>query len=47
MPEVKVDLGNGLAGVGVDELDVQVEGDTLLVLLDVVADQLAGDVCLC
>lgn len=44
VPEIGVDIGDGLAGVGVDQLDVYVEGDTLLVLDDVLTDEFAGDV---
>lgn len=44
VPDVNVDLGNGLAGAGVNELDVQVERHTLLGLGDIVADELAGHI---
>jgi len=44
VPEVHVHCWNGLAGAGVDELDVKVERDTLLAVGDVAADQLAVDV---
>jgi hypothetical protein len=35
VPQVHVDLRNGFAGVGVDQLDVHVERNTLLGLRDV------------
>lgn len=44
MPQISVDLGNGLAGVGVNELDVHEERDTLLVLGDVLADKFTSDI---
>jgi hypothetical protein len=44
VPEVQVHLRNRLTGVGVDQLDVQPERDTLLLLSDVGADQLARNV---
>jgi hypothetical protein len=44
VPEIDVDIRHRLARVGVDELDVQVQGDTLLVLNEVVADELAAHV---
>ena len=44
VPQIGVDLGDGLAGVGVDELDVHEQGDTLLVLGNVLADELTGNV---
>ena len=43
VPELEVDLGDGLAGVDVDDLDVKVQRHSLLVLGDVAADQLALD----
>lgn len=44
MPEVNVNLGHWLAGVGVDHLDVHVERNTLLVLSDVAADHFTSNV---
>lgn len=44
MPQVHVDLRDGLAGVGVNQLDVHVERNTLLGLRHVVADQFTGDI---
>ena len=44
MPEIDVDVGNRLAGVNVDNLDIDVEVDASLVLADVPADKLAVDV---
>jgi hypothetical protein len=43
VPELEVDLRNGLAGVDVDDLDVKVQRHSLLVLGNVAADQLALD----
>lgn len=45
LPEVQVDIRHGLAGPRVDHLHVQIERHALLVLGDVAADKLAGDVC--
>jgi hypothetical protein len=42
VPEIHIDLRFGLAGVGVDDLDVHVEGDATLVFGDVGADVFAG-----
>jgi len=44
VPKIHVDVGQRLAGVGVKDLDVHVEWDTLLVLDEVLTDQLTGDV---
>ena len=44
VPEVHVDSRNGLARASVDELDVKVEGNTLLAVRDVAANELAVDV---
>lgn len=46
MPDVHVDLRNWLAGVGVNELDVEEERNTFLVLRNVRADQFTGDICI-
>lgn len=43
-PGLKGNVGEGLAGGGVDDLDVENDVDALLVLGDVGADVLAGDV---
>lgn len=44
VPQISVDLGNRLAGVGVDELDVHEEGNTLLILGNVLTNKLTSDV---
>jgi hypothetical protein len=44
VPKVNVDVGDGLARVGVDELNVQIQRDTFLVLDEVVADELSAHV---
>lgn len=44
MPDVDVETLNGLAGVDVDVLDVEVEVYACLVLFDVGADELTEDV---
>jgi hypothetical protein len=46
VPDVHVDVREGVAGIGVDQLDVHVKGDTFLVLENVLADQFTGDVCI-
>ncbi len=45
MPEIDVHIRNGLAAVGVNELNIDVEIDTLLVLADIPTDVFAFDVC--
>lgn len=45
VPKVHVDVRQGVAGVGVNHLDVHVERDTWLGLDDVLADKLAADIC--
>lgn len=44
VPEVHVDGRDRLASAGVDELDVQIERNTLLAVRNIAADQLAIDV---
>lgn len=44
VPEIHVDIGQRIAGVGVNELDVHVESNTLLVIDDVLADELTTHV---
>lgn len=44
VPQVRVELRNGFAGVGVDQLDVQVERNTFLGLGDVLTNELTGDI---
>lgn len=44
VPEISVDLGDRLAGVGVDQLDIHVEGDTLLGFDNVLTNKLTRDV---
>jgi hypothetical protein len=44
VPHLDVDLGHGLAGRHVNDLVVEEEGHTGLVLDEVLADVLAGDV---
>lgn len=45
VPEVQGNILQGLTGVGVDNLDIQVQRDALLILGDVLAEQLSDDVC--
>jgi hypothetical protein len=44
VPHVHVDFGDWLAGVGVDQLNVHVEGNTLLVLGDTLTNEFARDI---
>ena len=44
MPDVHVDVGQRVTGVGVNDLDVHVEGHAGLTFDDVLADQLAGHI---
>ena len=44
VPYFHVDVREWVAGVGVDQLDVHVKGNTFLVLNNVLADQFTGDV---
>ena len=44
VPGIKVDVRDGIAGVGVNDLEVQVQRHTGLVLGDVLADQLTGNI---
>jgi hypothetical protein len=44
VPEIHVDIGEGIAGVGVDELDIHVQSNTLLLVDDVLADKLTTHV---
>ena len=44
MPDIHVDVRQGIASVGVDQLDVHVERDTRLRLDDVLADHFASDI---
>lgn len=44
VPEIHVDIGQGIAGVGVNELDVHVQSNTLLVIDNVLADKLTAHV---
>ena len=44
LPEVDVESGNGLAGVHVNDLEVDIKGNTLLIFNDVVTDQFSIDV---
>lgn len=44
VPDVGVDVPQRLAGVGVDELDVQEQGHALLVLGHVAADEFSSDI---
>lgn len=46
VPDIHVDIREGAAGVGVDQLDVHVKGDTFLVLDNILADQFTSDVCI-
>lgn len=44
VPEVEVDVGHGLAGVDIDDLDIHSHGHTDLVLSHVLADEIARNV---
>jgi hypothetical protein len=44
VPEIDVGVGQDFAGVDINELDVKEELNSVLVLSDVLADELAGDV---
>lgn len=44
MPDVHVDFWLRLAGVGVDQLEVQVEGNAVLSLSDILANKFARDI---
>lgn len=44
IPGLESYVGDGFAGVGVDDLDVKGQGNALLAISDVLADQLARDV---
>jgi hypothetical protein len=44
VPEIHVDIGQGVASVGVNELDVYVQSNTLLVIDDILADELTAHV---
>jgi len=43
MPEIYIYSGHGLAGRGIDELDVQGHWNTLLIFNEVLADHLTVD----
>lgn len=43
-PNLKIDIRDGLAGDGVDDLDVEGEIDAFFIVRDVLADVLAGNV---
>lgn len=45
VPEIPVKIHNRVAGRGVDELPVDIDGNTSLTADNVAADELAGDVC--
>lgn len=45
VPGVKVDVRDRVAGVGVNDLEVQEQRNTSLVLRDVLANQLTSDIC--
>jgi hypothetical protein len=44
VPEIHVDIGQGITGVGINELDVHVQSNTLLVIDDVLADELTAHI---
>jgi hypothetical protein len=44
VPEIHVDIGQRLAGVGVNELDIHVQSNTLLVFNDVLTDELTAHI---
>ena len=44
-PDLNVDVGDGLAGVDVDDLRVHAHEEALLILDVVIADELAADIC--
>lgn len=45
VPDVHVDVRQGVASVGVNHLDVHVQRDTGLGFDNVLADQLASNIC--
>ena len=45
MPEVDVEIGNGLASGNINELNVHVECDTLLIFTDIGANIFALHIC--
>jgi hypothetical protein len=47
VPDIHIDVGQRVASVGVDHLDVHVERDTFLGLDDVLADHLTSNICIC
>lgn len=44
MPDINVDLRHGIASIGVDQLDVEVEGNALLVFNNVGTDKFSGNI---
>lgn len=44
VPEIHVDIGQRLAGVGVNELDIHVQSNTLLVFNDVLTNELTAHI---
>jgi len=44
MPQIHINLRNRFAGIGVDELNVHIEGNTLLGLRDVLANKFTSDI---
>lgn len=44
MPGVKIDVGHWITGVGVDDLEIQVQRNARFIVGDVLADQLASDI---
>ena len=45
MPDVRIDVGQRLAGIGINKLNIHEQGHTGLVLGHVATDELSGDVC--
>ena len=44
VPEISVDVRQGIAGVGVDQLNIHVQRNTTLVFGNVLADEFTGDI---
>lgn len=44
VPEIGIDVRQGIAGVGVDQLDIHVQRNTSLVLDNVLADKFTGNI---
>lgn len=44
MPYIGIDVRHRVASIRIDKLDVEIEGDTLLILNHILTDQLTGNV---